>query len=50
MNSKFDKDNIFIINKVAESYPLLNALKEDKKDLYALYENDLPDIYSEGGK
>mgnify|MGYP003295252270 CR=1 FL=1 len=50
VKANFNLDNLFIINKVSESYPLLNALKEEKKELYALYENDLPDIYSEGGK
>lgn len=46
----FDKDNIFVLNKVVDAYRVVEALKEDKKDLYALFENDLPDIYTEGGK
>ena len=50
VDSKFDKDNIFILNNVSDSYSVINALKEDGVDIYALYENDLPDIYVEGKK
>ena len=46
----FDEDNIFIINKVIDAYAIIDALKEEKKDIYALFENDLPDIYTEGGR
>ena len=42
-----DKDNIFILNKVKDSYGVVEALKEEGKDIFALYENDLPDIYEE---
>ena len=45
IDSNFDKDNIFILDKVIEAYNVINALKEDDKDIYALFENDLPDIY-----
>ena len=44
----FDKDNIFVLNKVVDAYPIINALKEEDKDIFALFENDLPDIYTEG--
>ncbi len=47
MDSNFDKDNIFIINRVKDAYSIVDALKEDGKDIYALFENDLPDIYEE---
>ena len=43
----FNKDNIFILNRVVDAYSIINALKEDGKDIYALFENDLPDIYTE---
>lgn len=45
---KFDKDNIFILNNVVEAYKIVNSLVSPKKKLYALFENDLPDIYTEG--
>lgn len=47
IKSDFDKDNIFILNKVKDSYGVVEALKEEGKDIFALYENDLPDIYEE---
>ena len=50
VESKFDKDNIFVLNKVTDAYNVINALKEDGVDIYALFENDLPDIYMEGRK
>ena len=50
IDSEFDKDNIFVLNRVVDAYPIINALKEEKKDIYALFENDLPDIYTEGEK
>ena len=49
-NKNFDKDKIYVLNDVRSAYTLLNKLKDDKKDLYALFENDLPDTYTEGGK
>ena len=48
IDNNFDKDNVFILNRVVDAYPIINALKEEKKDIYALFENDLPDIYTEG--
>ena len=42
----YDKEKIKIINDVRESYVFINNLNK-KKDIYALYENDLPDTYNE---
>ncbi|MEG2283567.1 MAG: UDP-N-acetylmuramoyl-tripeptide--D-alanyl-D-alanine ligase [Bacilli bacterium] len=42
----YKKDNIFILDNVREAYPLILSLKTDK-DIYALFENDLPDTYNE---
>lgn len=42
----YKKENIYISNDVREAYTILNKLK-NKKDLYALFENDLPDAYTE---
>lgn len=50
IDSKFDKDNIFVLNNVSEAFGIINSLKEDGVDIYALFENDLPDIYVEGKK
>ena len=47
IDSKYDKDKIYILNNVVDSYPLIRKLKENKKDIYALFENDLPDSYNE---
>lgn len=46
----FNEDNIFIIKRVVDAYNIIDALKEENKDIYALFENDLPDIYTEVGK
>ena len=46
-DANFNEDNIFILNRVVDAYNVINALKEDGKDIYALFENDLPDIYKE---
>ena len=45
IDSKFNSDNIFVLDKVSDAYGVINALKEDDKDIYALFENDLPDMY-----
>lgn len=50
VEEEFDEENIFVLNRVVDAYPIINALKEEKKDIYALFENDLPDIYTEGVK
>ena len=46
IESGYSKDKIYILNDVKESFNLLATLK-GKDDLYALYENDLPDSYNE---
>ena len=46
INNKFGKDKIFIVNSVFEAYNILQNYKTDQ-ELYALFENDLPDIYNE---
>ncbi len=50
IESGFNEENIFVTNRVTDAYNIVKALKEDGKDLYALFENDLPDIYTEGDK
>jgi len=42
----FKKEDIYISNDVREAYTILNKLKGNK-DMYALFENDLPDTYTE---
>jgi len=46
LSEGYKKENIYISNDVREAYTILNKLK-DKRDLYALFENDLPDAYTE---
>lgn len=46
IESGFDDKRIFILNDVKESFPLIASFK-GKEELYALYENDLPDSYNE---
>ena len=43
---KFKKDDIYVLNDVRDAYVLLDKFKQDK-ELYALFENDLPDTYTE---
>ena len=52
LDSGFDLDKIIILNKVVDAYLELDKIKSknNKKEVFALFENDLPDIYSEGGK
>ena len=50
LDNGFNEDNIFVINNVIDSYPIIEALKEENKEIYALFENDLPDIYTEAIK
>ncbi|MEG1597467.1 MAG: Mur ligase family protein [Bacilli bacterium] len=47
LDCKYDKDNIYILNDVRDAYKLISTLKS-KKEVYALFENDLPDTYNEG--
>ena len=42
----FDKEKIIVLNDVRDAYPFVNSLA-NKKDVYALFENDLPDTYNE---
>ncbi|MBQ8892583.1 MAG: UDP-N-acetylmuramoyl-tripeptide--D-alanyl-D-alanine ligase [Bacilli bacterium] len=48
----FDKRKLIVINNVVDAYRILEDIKFDNKDkeIFALFENDLPDIYSEGEK
>ncbi len=46
MESGFDKDKIYVVNSVYDAYTLLQKMESDK-EIYALFENDLPDIYNE---
>lgn len=46
LTSGFDKDNIVVFNDVRKAYTFINTLTGDK-DVYALFENDLPDTYNE---
>ncbi len=52
LDKKFKKDKIIILNKVVDAYLELEKIRnrENDKEVYALFENDLPDIYSEGVK
>ena len=45
-NKKFDMDNVIIYNDVRKAYTFISGLRT-KKDVYALFENDLPDTYNE---
>ena len=42
----FDKDKIIVFNDVREAYPFVSQLAKNT-DVYALFENDLPDTYNE---
>lgn len=42
----FDKDKIVVFNDVRDAYPFISGLTGNK-DVYALFENDLPDTYNE---
>ncbi len=46
IEKKYKKDKIYIFNDVKEAFPLIEKLK-GKSDIYALFENDLPDNYNE---
>ena len=46
VNNGFDKDNIIVYNDVRDAYKFINTLI-NKKEVYALFENDLPDTYNE---
>ena len=42
----FDKDKIVVFNDVRDAYPFIGSLAVNK-EVYALFENDLPDTYNE---
>ena len=46
ISNGFDKDKIIVYNDVRKSYRFINTLIGNK-DVYALFENDLPDTYNE---
>ncbi len=46
VDSGFNKDKIYVVNSVYDAYTLLQKM-ESKKEIYALFENDLPDSYNE---
>ena len=46
LKNKFDKDKIVVFNDVREAYPFIESVR-GKDDVYALFENDLPDTYNE---
>ena len=46
LTNGYDEDKVIIINDVVKAYNIINGLKT-KKDMYALFENDLPDTYNE---
>ena len=43
---KFDMDKVIVYNNVVDAYTFIRGIK-GKKDIYALFENDLPDTYNE---
>ena len=45
IKSKYNKDNIYVINDVKEAFPIMNKLAKD--NTYVLLENDLPDLFNE---
>lgn len=47
LKAGYDEDNIIVYNDVKQAYNFINGLKTGKKDIYALFENDLPDTYNE---
>ena len=42
----FDKDKIIVFNDVREAYPFIGNIANEN-EVYALFENDLPDTYNE---
>lgn len=48
LTSGFNKEQIIVFNDVRDAYPYINNLAISvKQDVYALFENDLPDTYNE---
>ena len=48
IDKHYDRDKIFVINDVKDAFKLVCNI--DNKNVYVLLENDLPDIFNEGGK
>lgn len=46
LKAGFDKNKIVVFNDVRDAYPFVSSLT-GKEDVYALFENDLPDTYNE---
>lgn len=46
LKNGFNEENVIITNDVVKAYTIINNLK-GKNDMYALFENDLPDTYNE---
>lgn len=48
-NKHFNFDNVIIYNDVKEAYNFINGIKKEnqREEVYALFENDLPDTYNE---
>ena len=46
LESEFDEKNIVVFNDVRDAYPYIGKLT-GKKEVYALFENDLPDTFNE---
>ncbi len=46
IESGFDKENIIVYNDVRKAYSFISTLTGNE-DVYALFENDLPDTYNE---
>lgn len=44
---EYPAKKVHVINDVKEAFPMVQSLKEEGKELYALIENDLPDIFNE---
>lgn len=44
--SKYNMNNLIVYNDVKEAYNFIRGIKT-KEDIYALFENDLPDTYNE---
>ena len=47
LSEGFDKDNIIVYNDVRDAYTFINSLTNGKDEVFALFENDLPDTYNE---
>ena len=44
----YNFDHVVIYNDVKEAYTFINSIKQkSKEEVYALFENDLPDTYNE---